>query len=91
MSFDDFDFPNVITANLDGKNDELDIKKYFMTCDEFTLQIFNRWGNLVWTQSQQTNLFNGKDLTGKDLVDGIYFFKLIFEKGEKSGFLHIVR
>lgn len=60
-------------------------------CDEFTLQIFNRWGNLVWIQSQSSSLFIGRDLSGKDLVDGIYFFKLIFEKGEKSGFLHIIR
>lgn len=89
--FDDFDFPNVISANSDGKNDFLDLKTYFKTCDEFNLQIFNRWGNLVWKQTQGSQFFTGKDSSGKDLVDGIYFWKLSFEEVEKSGFLHIVR
>lgn len=89
--FDDFDFPNVISSNSDGTNDFLDLKTYFETCDEFTLQIFNRWGNLVWEQSQNTTFFEGKDLGGKDLLEGIYFWKLNFEQCEKSGFIHIVR
>jgi len=89
--FNDFDFPNVISANSDGTNDFLDLKSYFETCDDFTLQVFNRWGNLVWEQAQSTQFFSGKDLNGKDLLEGIYFWKLIFDEGEKSGFIHIVR
>jgi gliding motility-associated-like protein len=91
MSFNDFDFPNVISANEDGSNDFLDLKSYFMTCDEFTLYIFNRWGNLVFEQGQNTAFFRGQDANGNDLEDGVYSYKLIFENYEKHGFIHVVR
>ncbi|MEY3049474.1 MAG: hypothetical protein RL365_1512 [Bacteroidota bacterium] len=91
MSFNDFDFPNVLSANDDGTNDFLDLKTYFMTCDEFTLYIFNRWGNLVFEQGQNTPFFRGQDANGNDLEDGIYTYKLIFENYEKHGFIHVVR
>ena len=91
MSFNDFDFPNVISANEDGSNDFLDLKSYFMTCDEFTLYIFNRWGNLVFEQGQNTAFFRGQDANGNDLEDGVYTYKLIFENYEKHGFIHVVR
>ncbi|MFN5734599.1 MAG: PKD domain-containing protein [Flavobacteriales bacterium] len=91
MSFNDFDFPNVISANDDNLNDFLDLKTYFNTCDEFTLYIFNRWGNLVWEQGQDTPFFRGQDLNGNDLEDGVYTYKLIFENYEKHGFIHVVR
>ncbi|MFM7595553.1 MAG: PKD domain-containing protein, partial [Flavobacteriales bacterium] len=91
MSFNDFDFPNVISANDDGTNDFLDLKSYFMTCDEFTLYIFNRWGNLVFEQGQNTAFFRGQDANGNDLEDGVYTYKLIFENYEKHGFIHVVR
>lgn len=91
LSFNDFDFPNVISANGDNTNDFLDLKSYFNTCDEFTLYIFNRWGNMVWEQGQETPFFRGQDLNGNDLEDGIYTYKLIFENYEKHGFIHVVR
>ena len=90
MSFEDFDFPNVITANGDNTNDELDLKKYFMTCDKFNLYIFNRWGNLVWEQTQESPFFRGNDKGGATLEDGVYIFKLVFENFEKQGFIHVV-
>ena len=91
MTFDDFDFPNVITPNSDQVNNELDLKSYFMTCDEFTLYIFNRWGNLVWEQSQDSPFFRGVDKGGKDLEAGVYIYKLVFENFEKQGFIHVLR
>lgn len=91
MSFNDFDFPNVISANEDGSNDFLDLKSYFMTCDEFTLYIFNRWGNLVFEQGQNSAFFRGQDANGNNLEDGVYTYKLIFENYEKHGFIHVVR
>jgi len=91
MSFNDFDFPNVISANEDGTNDFLDLKSYFNTCDAFNLYIFNRWGNLVWEQSQESPFFRGQDKNGNDLEDGVYTYKLVFENYEKQGFIHVVR
>lgn len=90
-SFNDFDFPNVVSANDDEINDFLDLKTYFHSCDAFTLYIFNRWGNLVWEQSQDSPFFRGQDKNGKDLEDGVYTYKLVFENYEKQGFIHVVR
>jgi gliding motility-associated-like protein len=87
----DFDFPNVITANGDNTNDILDIKTYFSSCDEYTLYIFNRWGQLIFEQGQDTDQFQGKDMKGNEIPDGVLFYKLLFQNYEKSGYIHLIR
>ena len=54
--------PNAISPNGDGLNDKLDI---FSDCDlqELDLKVFNRWGNLVYTNS-------GSDVTWDGYRDG---------------------
>jgi gliding motility-associated-like protein len=91
FTFNDFDFPNVITADGDGVNDSLNINDYFNTCLPFELFIYNRWGNLVFEQVSNELPFTGKTKNGQDLQQGIYLFKLIYENGEKSGFIHLIR
>jgi gliding motility-associated-like protein len=90
-SLNDFDFPNVITANGDTKNDLLDIKTYFSSCDEYTLYIFNRWGQLIFEQGQDTDQFEGKDMNGNEITEGVLFYKLLFQNYEKSGYIHLIR
>jgi gliding motility-associated-like protein len=90
-SLNDFDFPNVITANGDNTNDILDIKTYFSSCDEYTLYIFNRWGQLIFEQGQDTDQFQGKDMKGNEISDGVLFYKLLFQNYEKSGYIHLIR
>lgn len=87
----DFDFPNVITANGDNANDILDIKTYFSSCDEYTLYIFNRWGQLIFEQGQDTDQFEGKDMKGNEITEGVLFYKLLFQNYEKSGYIHLIR
>ncbi len=87
----DFDFPNVITANGDNTNDILDVKSYFSSCDEYTLYIFNRWGHLIFEQGQDTDQFQGKDMKGNEISDGVLFYKLLFKNYEKSGYIHLIR
>lgn len=97
-SFGDFEFPNVITPNNDQINDELNLIDYFRTCDDYTISIFNRWGNLVFEQNQDATVsFNGTAQSGENLPEGVYYYKLVFfsggdlKEGTKSGFIHIVR
>ncbi len=89
--FEDFEFPNVITPNGDGINDSLDIDGYFKTCQEYTLMIYNRWGQLIFEQSLNSPSFSGKTNGDQDLVEGIYFYTLNFGVERKNGFLHIIR
>ena len=90
-TFDDFDFPNIITPNGDETNDELDIKAYFKTCQSFQLSIFNRWGNIVFTQNENSSNFSGNNSSGIPLKDGTYFYKLSYDNEMKSGNIQIVR
>lgn len=89
--YEDFDFPNVITPNGDGNNDELDIEAMFKTCQDYQLKVFNRWGNLVYSGIRFDAPFNGKDINGAVLEHGVYFYLLEFEQQSKSGFIHVVR
>lgn len=91
FSFEDFDFPNVITPNGDGINDSLDIQGHYHTCFEFELFIYNRWGNLVFNHDFNQAPFAGKTNDGKDVEDGVYFYKLIYDSDKvKQGFLHVL-
>jgi len=90
-TLDDFEFPNVFTPNDDSSNDVLELDDYFKTCQEYTMNIFDRWGNLIYTQISGGEPFDGKTASGDKYQDGVYFYKLSYEKGEKSGFFHIVR
>jgi gliding motility-associated-like protein len=67
----------VITPNEDGKNDFFKIEK----CD-FTnvkLQIFNRWGQLVYESNDYTDQWEGytqDNKAGKQLPEGVYMYIL---------------
>ena len=89
--FEDYEFPNVITANSDGVNDSLDINGHYKTCQEYNLLIFNRWGELVYQQNLTSASFKGQSISGEELTDGIYFYRLIYSDKTKSGFMHLLR
>ena len=86
--FEDFTFPNVITPNEDGINDELDIESLIPSCQGFEFKIYNRWGNLVYSQFKDVMMymsfptflsnsnFSGKTINDKLLDDGVYYYTL---------------
>ncbi len=94
-NFNEFEFPNVITANDDGINDILDLHSYFQTCDKYKIYIFNRWGNLIYEQTETSSQFLGDTQNEKELVEGVYFYKMDYESpldsGTKNGFIHVVK
>jgi len=62
-------------GNGDILNDKLIIEDY-LDCGRVDLSIYNRWGQLVWEQSNYDNSWNGIGLQGKPLPDGTYFLIL---------------
>ncbi|MBS1557950.1 MAG: VCBS repeat-containing protein [Bacteroidetes bacterium] len=61
-----------------------------------TVQIFDRWENLVWHGSNYDNtnvVFKGVSDNGNDLPTGVYFYKIDFASGKKSktGFISLKR
>jgi gliding motility-associated-like protein len=69
--------PEGFSPNHDGVHDNfVIIKPYGVTLD---LQVFNRWGNVVYTNPNYQNDWDGKgtgNFAGQDLVDGGYYYSL---------------
>ena len=73
---DDYDAPNVITPNGDGVNDQLVLFDEIFT--NYSISIFNRWGNIIYSTKNQKGkfLWDGTNGNNKLMEDGVYFYKL---------------
>jgi gliding motility-associated-like protein len=88
-------FPNVFTPNGDGINDYFgllgdqdpnDFKNY-------NIQIFNRWGALVYSSNEVSNQWDGTEDKGV-LPEGVYFYVANYLSScniseRKQGFVHL--
>ena len=69
-----FILPNVFTPNGDGIND-LFVPVSTDYVDKLDIQIFNRWGNLVFHTSDKQINWDGKDMNTKlECPEGVYFY-----------------
>lgn len=75
--------PNVFTPNGDGSNDVLEVRNLPMGAQ---LVITNRWGKEVYSSSDYKN-----DWTGDDVVDGVYYYKLMVADQKYTGWIEIMR
>ena len=85
--------PNVFSPNQDGVNEFFAIKDL---PENSTLEMFNRWGNLVFTQQPYQNNWHGEGPNGRPLAEGVYFAILSYQ--DRNGHLrqlkqtvHVVR
>jgi gliding motility-associated-like protein len=53
-----FHIPNAFTPNNDGKNDCFGVR-YWGRAEDFTLNIFNRWGEKVFSTKSPSDCWNG--------------------------------
>jgi gliding motility-associated-like protein len=86
--------PSVFTPNNDGKNDKFEIK-HIELFPNATVEIYNRWGDLVFKSDNYANpsewwdgTYNGKDAT---LGSFVYIIKLSPEKDPINGIISIVK
>ena len=78
-------FPNIITPNGDGFNDQFVIPN----ADKYPnniLQVFNRWGKKVYEQQNYDNQWDGGGLS-----EGTYFYIFRYLDQEHHGSLTILR
>ncbi len=80
--------PNIFTPNKDGVNDQ-----FLPRCkdiDNFELEIFNRWGGLIY--KTKNNGWNGRNKNGIHMNNGSYFYilKIYWNYGGHSIFEGIV-
>jgi gliding motility-associated-like protein len=90
-SLDEQTIPNVITPNSNGTNDVLNLDFWLDECLEYTMSIFNRWGNLVYEFSRYDTPFSGKDISDEDLSEGVYFYKLVSGMEVRHGHITVIR
>ncbi|MGP8217073.1 MAG: choice-of-anchor L domain-containing protein [Bacteroidia bacterium] len=89
----DFEVPNVFTPNNDGINDVFLIKAYSET--SYSIEIYNRWGILMFKSNSPASPWNGKDMSGQMVSDGVYYYiiksKCSDTEYDHHGFVQVIR
>jgi gliding motility-associated-like protein len=80
---------NVFTPNLDHVN-ELWYPNH-VCFNTWRCVIFNRWGQEVYTFKEHELGWNGKDMNGNELDDGVYFFRISNGESVETGYVHLIR
>ncbi|HND87028.1 MAG TPA: gliding motility-associated C-terminal domain-containing protein [Saprospiraceae bacterium] len=96
-----YELPNVFTPNGDGKNDRYTPFPNWRFVERVDMQIFNRWGNLVFQTTDPALNWTGVNLDGKELADGTYLYVCrVYEKrvggtllrpDALSGYIELIR
>jgi gliding motility-associated-like protein len=71
--------PNIFSPNNDGLNDCFEVyTKAGLVSQNYNMQIFDRWGNLVFSSTDPNTCWNG-DVRGKPAAIGVYVWVLEME------------
>lgn len=81
--------PDGFSPNGDQINDFFEIKNIATLYPKFTIQIFNRWGNLLFEGNAKNpnwdgNNHKGGTVSGEHMPTGVYFFIINFNDGIKK-------
>lgn len=80
--------PKGISPNGDGMNDTFDLSAF----DVKHLEIFNRYGQEVFSHSHYTNQWQGQANNGNELPTGTYYYAIERSSGERTtGWVYINR
>jgi gliding motility-associated-like protein len=73
--------PTAFSPNADGLNDDF---SPITSCSfqTYRLEIFNRWGQLLFETDSSTDTWNGT-FRGKDCPSGVYVYKLTYQVGQE--------
>ncbi len=75
------EFPNAISPNGDGRNDELKPKEGYKSIVSFHAAVFNRWGQKLYSWDDIHGSWDGKQ-GGKRVKDGVYFLVVSAKGGD---------
>ncbi len=81
--------PNLITMNNDGVNDVFEIQNLKPNSK---LIITNRWGTLIFETENYINNWNGKNMAGEEVTEGVYFYQLLTVDGKSwQGIVNLLK
>ncbi len=87
--------PNVITLNNDGANETWIVPELYLTDNATnTVEIFNRWGQSVWSSENYNNMeivWVGNNKDGQQLSAGTYFYKITLPSETKTGYIELFK
>ncbi len=82
---------NVITPNGDNDNEVFHIEN-LSQCHYYELEIYNRWGQIIYINKGTKMYWDGTTMKGKPVADGTYFY--IFRDpifGQQKGTITVIR
>lgn len=79
----DLYIPNVFSPNGDNQNDSFGVQGGDI--QNMHLQIYNRWGELLFESNQQKRNWDGMMMSGGLAPPGVYIYKLDYEGFERDG------
>ena len=91
-----YDLPNVFTPNGDNTHDTFTPRNNRFI-ESVNLEVYNRWGQLVFETNDPKIDWDGTNFSGKQLADGVYYYTCeVFEEGGGirdllKGNIHILR
>ena len=90
---DSLDCPNVFTPNEDGINDYFIVSSNGVTI--YNMQVFSRSGVLVYKAEAPILIWDGRNLSGQELLPGTYYYIIRPANGsgrfKKKGFIELYR
>lgn len=84
------EIPNVFTPNGDGINDVFKINLSGENLTNFNVNIYDRWGILVFASSSINNKWDGRTTSGLKVESGIYFYVLDLNSVEYKGHVTVL-
>lgn len=83
------DIPNVFSPNGDGIHDRFYVK--YDGDELFHLQIYDRWGVILYTSRNKLDGWDGRDLNGQAVGEGTYFYRVDAGNSSWAGMVVLMR
>ncbi len=95
-----YELPNTFTPNGDGANDEF-LPRRNRFIDQVEFELFNEWGVKVFETTDPELNWDGTDLKGRDVQEGVYYYTcalldeleegVLTQRSLLSGYIQVLR
>jgi gliding motility-associated-like protein len=70
--------PNAFSPQGDKLNEVWKPHAVFIAPEDYLLQLFDRWGRLIFRTTMPNDGWDGKEIDGSDMPEGVYAFTIQF-------------